>query len=193
MPVKDLPTPEKAYLRLIWKNTLENLVFSSHGIWRPGKEGMTRVNYTYHWYTQPNTVLSGSAYKSQLASMGAAAPVDSFGPGSGEVANMLLVPLEAGLFKWTNETFADEKIHGENPTNLSLLTFFKNTVGVQAMTLKMLDSQLLPWLKYPLGRPVHMVVCRSLEMNHVVPVVTHNVVVMASLPSPFDSITNDML
>lgn len=193
MPVQDLPNPDAAYLRMIWKKALGSLVFSSHGIWRPSKEGMTRVNYTYHWYTQPNTVLTGTEYKNKLTTMGAASPVDSFGPGSGEVANMLLLPLEAGLFKWTNEVFADQKIYGENPKDLALLTFFQNKVGVNAMSLKLLDTQLLPAIKYPKDRPVHMVVCRSLGMNHVVPVVTHNVVVWDEWPNPFDSITNDML
>lgn len=197
MPVRDLPEPDKAYLRLIWKNNLVNMVFSSHGIWRPAKEGMTRVNYTYHWYTEPNTVLSGAAYQNKLNTMGAAPPVDTFGPGSGDVANMLLLPLEAALFRWTNEVFAEQKIYGANPTELSLLTFFQNNVGVPGMTLKMLDTQLLPALRYPLANPVHMVVCRSLHMNHVVPVVAQNVVVMRPLEdlptTPFSSITNDML
>ncbi|MGO4835700.1 hypothetical protein AB4144_26000 [Rhizobiaceae sp. 2RAB30] len=123
--------------------------------------------------------------------MGTAEPIDTFGPGSGQVANMLLIPLEQSLFAFTAKTFR-EAVKPTNPRGLALLAFHGNK-AVPGMRLNLLDTQLLPALQYPLSRPVHMVVCRSLDMKHVEPTVTNNIRVIGEPITPFNSITDEML
>jgi hypothetical protein len=190
MPFRDIP-PNDPYLRQFYQGNPGRIVFSAHGIWNPAKDGMTRVNYTYYWYTQPTAVLTGSQYVAKLREMGSAMPVDTFGPGSGQVANMLLVPLEQTIFAFTASAFRDA-VSVANSKELTLLAFHGNkTVG--AMRLDMLDKQLLPAFRYPVTEPVHMVVCRSLEQRHVDPAVTNDVVVLTQAMTPFNSITDKML
>jgi hypothetical protein len=190
MPFSDIP-PKNPYLRLFTQGpNTRSIIFSSHGIWRPAKEGMTTLKYTYYWYAQPTASLSYQEYRAKVQQMGTAPPVDTFGPGSGQVANMLLLPLEQSLFGPTVQGF-NEKVGPSNPQGLALLAFHGNK-DVTAMTLSMLDTQLLPALRYPVTTPVHMVVCRSLAMKNVTPVVKNNVAVIWPL-TPFNSITDDML
>jgi hypothetical protein len=163
MAFKDIP-PENPYVRLFYKTMpLGGMIWSSHGIWRPAKEGMTRIQYTYHFYTPPNTPLSFLAYKAQLNDIQDAEPKDHFIGGS-EVANYLLIPLDAELFYWTSKTFVAERIAAGNPGNLGLLAFM-GSGGIKAMSLKLLDQQLLPFLGYPIAYPVRMIVCRSLHFG----------------------------
>ncbi|MGH7050577.1 MAG: hypothetical protein ACREE5_08025 [Acetobacteraceae bacterium] len=159
---------------------------------------MTQVRYTYHWYTQPTAVLTGTQYlkmlgetSTVLGETSTAEPVDISSPGSGLIQNTLLVPLEQRLLTFTVKSFQDSIKKG-NPAELALLAFH-GSKAVPGMRLNLLDSQLLPALNYPTDRPVRMVVCRSLDMNHVAPQVTNQVVVLAPGMTPFNSITNDML
>ncbi|MCP3943122.1 MAG: hypothetical protein GY710_16765 [Desulfobacteraceae bacterium] len=154
---------------LFWKKNqrLEGLVFSSHGIWRPAQDGMIKkLNYTYHWYTQPNTELKGSSYKKQLKTMGTDQPVDSFGPRSGQVANMLLTPLDPEETNYTANVFVKQHILGNNPNGLGLLMYVQNNT-TPCFTLEQLDTVLLPSIPYPINLNVHMVVCRSFYLKHV--------------------------
>lgn len=192
MAFQDIGTP--AYCRFFYNGPSRSFIFSAHGIWVPAQHGMTRVDYTYHWYTQPLEPLSHSQYLSVLGKVGISAePVDQFGPGSGSVANMLFVPLEPQLFTATARPFS-EKISSSNPLGLSLLAFHGSS-AVPCMSLHLLDKQLLPALKLPKDQPVHMIVCRSLHMKQVNTVVRDQVVVIdrTPWPNPFDSVTNDML
>jgi hypothetical protein len=193
MPLKFLDFPAPAYLRFFYENLgdIGQLIFSSHGIWSPAKHGMTPLRYTYYWYVQPSVALTGAEYARRVVEMGAASPVDITGPGSGSVANIALYPLEQAIFTHTVRHFRDAYAT-ENPKNMALMAFHGNK-DVPGMTLSMLDSQLLPHFRYPLERPVHMVVCRSYNLNHVTTTVKPNVQVMAALPSISASITNDML
>lgn len=190
MPFVDIPAQDP-YLRLFTQGPVKSIVFSSHGIWSPAKDGMTRLQYTYHWYTRPTEVLTGEEYVAKVGKMGIVDPVDISGPGSGQVPNTTLFPLEQDLFAFTARTFQGA-VKESNPNGLGLLAFHGNK-AVPGMRLNQLDSQLLPALRYPLSKPVHMVVCRSLEMNHVVPNVTNQVVVIRQAMTPFNSITDDML
>jgi hypothetical protein len=204
MLFQDFP-PGAPYLRLFYPDNkvISQMVFSSHGIWDPAKYGMTRLRYTYYWYTQPSVVLKGEEYARKVLEMGSASPVDIFGPGSGEVANMALFPLEQSIFAFTVKRFR-EAYATTNPKGMGLMAFHGNK-DVPGMKLSTLDSQLLPHFKYPVETPVHMVVCRSLNMNHVTTTVSNEVKVIAPsdgelkpVPSPatmnpFDSITEDML
>ncbi|WP_346839959.1 hypothetical protein [Microbulbifer sp. SAOS-129_SWC] len=179
------------YCRFFSNGPTKQLIFSSHGIWSPKSDGMTRVNYTYHWYSQPTEPLYHSEYLNKLPSMGHAEPIDTLGPGSGSVANTLFVPLDQQLFMLTARAFQNQ-VRTTNPLGLSLLAFHGSNT-VRAMNLHLLDKQLLPALKYPVNRPVHMIVCRSLQMKAVTPVVRKNVTVIGPALTPFNSITNDML
>ncbi|MBV9673064.1 MAG: hypothetical protein JO076_09615 [Verrucomicrobia bacterium] len=125
---------------------------------------MVRVQYRYYLYTQPNTTLSGEKYQSILNTIHDNEPTDILGPGSGEVSNYLLLPLEQGLFSWTTKTFLKERIYKDNPGQLRLLAFM-GSVQVKALHLKYLDQQLLPYLGYPTAYPIRMIVCRALTMK----------------------------
>lgn len=190
MAFRDIPSADP-YIRLFYQGSIVTYLFSSHGIWSPSRDGMTRLKYTYHWYTQPTAVLTGTQYLQMFAKIATADPVDTSGPGSGEVQNTLLVPLEQGLFGFTARSFL-AATKDSNPKGLALLAFH-GSKAVPGMRLNQLDAQLLPALNYPLDRAVQMVVCRSLEMNHIVPEVTDQVVVLAPGMTPFNSITDDML
>jgi hypothetical protein len=193
MPLKFTDYPVPAFLRFFRQDAgaIGQLIFSSHGIWDPAKQGMTRLRYTYYWYVQPSVVLTGTEYARKVLEMGLASPVDITGPGSGSVPNTALYPLEQTIFASTVKYFRDAYAT-ENPRSMALMAFHGNR-DVPGMTLSMLDSQLLPNFNYPVEKPVHMVVCRSYLLDHVTTTVKHDVQVMASLPSVFASITNDLL
>jgi hypothetical protein len=125
-------------------------------------DGMVRVQYKYWWFTQPNTTLTFEKYKDMVGKIHTKEPVDSIGPGSGEVANYTLIRLEDPLFSWTADAFVKEKIEKANPSGCRLLMFMGN-VTLKAFSLKLLDQQLLPWLQIPLSQPVRMIVCRALQ------------------------------
>jgi len=55
------------------------------------------------------------------------------------------------------------------------LMAFHGSKDLPGMKLSLLDSQLLPLFKYPVEKPVHMVVCRSLNLNQVIPTVRNTV------------------
>jgi hypothetical protein len=191
MQIQDF-TPAKPYVRVYRDSVVpHNYIFAAHGIWRPATDGMTRVKYTYHWYTQPNTALSYAEFVARLPAIGIADPVDTFGPGSGHVANTLFLGMEPDLFMANEVAFLRQTRIG-NPDDLGMISFFQNP-HVRGFNLILLDTQLLPALQYPLNRPVKMIVCRSLRMNHVVPRQHVLLPEHPRLVSPFDSITNGML
>jgi hypothetical protein len=164
MPHLDTGGPP-AFLRLYFKSgDTGPFLWSSHGIWMPHLAGMVRLRYTYHWYTQPNTTLSFEKYQSIISHIHDKEPTDILGPSSGEVSNYHLIRLEEPLFGWTSKTFVKERIEKSNPDGLRLLLFM-GTPALKAMSLKQLDQQLLPALKYPVAFPVRMIVCRSLQMK----------------------------
>ncbi|MCP3940554.1 MAG: hypothetical protein GY710_03620 [Desulfobacteraceae bacterium] len=101
--------------------------------------------------------------------MGTAVPVDSFGPESGKVANMLFFPLHPSLFQHTKNVFVRQRILGHNPNNLALLIFTEGK-ETKYFSLEALDKIILPSLSYPKSQSIHMVVCRTLKMHHVVPI-----------------------
>lgn len=154
---------------------------------------MISVKYTYYWYVQPNVPLTGQEYANWVGKMGTVSPVDIIGPSSGMVANTALYPLEQKTFGFTVQKFR-ETYDKVNPGGMSLIAFHGNK-SVGMLTLSLLDTQLLPMFVYPVDRPVHMVVCRSLHMenNNVRPRVSNHVVVLRKPETTFSSITNDML
>jgi hypothetical protein len=164
MAFKDIP-PENPFVRLFYKALpVGGMIWSSHGIWRPAREGMTQVRYTYYFYAQPNTPMSFAEYKTRLSNIHDAEPTDTFNAGSGRVANYLLTPLAHESFYWTARTFVAERIANENPGNLGLLAFMGG-LGAKVMSLQLLDQQLLPSLHWPLALPIRMIVCRSLNFG----------------------------
>jgi hypothetical protein len=98
--------------------------------------------------------------------------------------------LDPTLFTFTVQAF-HPVTNGPNPNGLALLAFMGNAT-VKGMRLNQLDTQLLPYLQYATNRPVHMVVCRSLALRHVVPAIPNRFVVVPAM-TPFNSITDDML
>jgi hypothetical protein len=138
------------------------IMFCAHGAWRPHIDGMVKVQYTYYWYTQPNTTLSFEKYKDMVGKIHTKEPVDSIGPGSGAVSNYAFFRLEQPLLGWTIDEFVKEKIEGTNIMSLRLL-IFTGSVSLKAFSLKLLDQQLLPWLRIPQSKPVRMIVCRALQ------------------------------
>lgn len=196
MKFVDYPDAKSPYLRLFCPddNVIKQTVFSAHGIWDPAKYGMTRLQYTYYWYVQNTLVLTGEEYAKKVVDFGAVSPADIIGPGSGEVPDTGLFPLEQKTFGFTVKKFR-EAYADKNPKGMGLIAFHGNK-DVPGMKLSMLDKQLLPAFKMPVDRPIHMVVCRSTTLKHVDPVVSTDVrVVLPSLPipKPFDSITDDAL
>lgn len=196
MKFVDYPDGKNPYIRLFCPddNAIQQAVFSAHGIWDPAKDGMTRVQYTYYWYVQNTLVLTGEEYAKKVVDLGDISPADIIGPGSGEVPNTVLVPLEQKTFGFTVKRFR-EAYADKNPKGMGLIAF-QGSKDVPGMRLSTLDKQLLPMFRMPVDRPIHMVVCRSTTLKHVVPVVSADVkVVLPPMPAPkpFDSITNDDL
>lgn len=183
------------YARFFTNGPVNALIFASHGIWSPKHHGMTRVGYSYNWYSKPSEPLMGEAYKRALPTMGVAEPVDRLGPGSGQVQNVLMLPLEQSLFAFTIRTIA-EKIRSANPLGLAMFAFHGSST-VKALDLKLIDTQLLPALRMPKEKPLHMVVCRSSTLKHVNPVVSGEIKVFGDVidgnEEVFNSITEDML
>ena len=149
--------------------TAAGFIFSSHGLWdqkgiqKQKHDAFVRVQYTYHFYCDPGVPLSSDQYVLALGTLTSTrrhtAAKDTMGPGSGSIHNLALIGMEDFIVNFTEQNYKHH-MQGVGCTDLPLLTYAGTD---QAITLKMLDEEVLPTLKVPTEIPIFMVVCRSRE------------------------------
>ncbi|MBI4906652.1 MAG: hypothetical protein HY820_23695 [Acidobacteria bacterium] len=147
------------------KAAADKVLFSCHGgvlpkvVRQAGHPEQTRLLHTYYFYCQPGASLSYTEYQKALPDLGNRY-VDSFGPSSGSVPNMVLQCLDANLFHLTASYFSTYA-KSLNGTGAALVTI--NKPG-QVMTLDVVDKQLIPYLAtkgWNTKDGIHMIVCRG--------------------------------
>ena len=141
------------------------MMFSSHGIYVPdqnrenGHPLTFRPTYTYHFYCDPGASLKYTVYRDEVLPSALSADVLSRRTvdSSNETENLALLCLEGEFFRLTIKTYTDH-IKKNNIRELGFLSINKPD---QLITFRQLDKELLPAIKWPVQRPIHMIVCRA--------------------------------
>jgi len=142
-----------------------SIMYSSHGIYLPDQLRSSSHDltftprYTYYFYCDPGQSLRYATYRDTVlpaaldASSLSRRVIDSSAP----TENLALICLEQEFFTLTTRTYTDH-VKNHNVRQLAFLSINKID---QVITFQQLDTQLLPTLRWPVERPIHMIVCRA--------------------------------